>query len=250
MLMLRQFPLLILGALLLASLELHAAGLLKFEGRAVSLETGELYYTESHQVILEDSGAYRSALVVYKTPTGEVLAEKTLDYAKSQSAPDMMFHDKRTDERVTVNLNPKDKNLRLLYEQSNARREKSVTLDDETLVVDAGFNRYIDSAWSILVKRKPSVFSFLAITRAQLFNFEAVPIGQTESNLIVELHPNNFLINWLVDPIKLTYDKNSQRLLRFEGLTNIERIDEGNRTYSNYVARIDYTYEPIKPYAL
>ena len=54
----------------------------------------------------------------------------------------------------------------------------------------------------------------------------------------------------LVDPIVLEYDLESKRLLSFEGLTNIERFNNGKRSEENYVARIDYYYQELKPYTL
>lgn len=45
-----------------------------------------------------------------------------------------------------------------------------------------------------------------------------------------------------MDSIILTYDINNRRLLRFEGLTNMEMVESGRGTGKNHVARIEYFY--------
>ena len=125
-----------------------------------------------------------------------------------------------------------------------------VKLDEPLIVVDAGFDRLIESRWNTLRKVKELDFTFLAITRAQLINFEAIEIKANENLINVELHPRNFFINILVKPISLEYDQHTKRLLSFEGLTNIEEFKDGQRTEENYIARIAYRYQALKPFSI
>ena len=43
-------------------------------------------------------------------------------------------------------------------------------------------------------------------------------------------------------PIYLTYDIQYKRLIRFEGITNLEMVEQGKGLGDNFVARIEYSY--------
>lgn len=237
---------------LFISLNAYSAQLLIFEGAATDPKTSTLLYVERHRVIMNESGDYLSAYVEYRDPEGQVFAEKTLDYAKSTLMPDMMYFDKRSNERISVFFSPKsidsEAGLRVLIEQEQNRDESFVKLDDSVVVVDAGFDRLIDKHWNTIRKSKEFEFSFLAITRFELFSFEVIESKANETSAYLELHPRNFFINLLVAPILLEYDIKTERLLKFSGLTNIERYKNGKRTEQNFIADIKYSYEPIKPF--
>jgi hypothetical protein len=232
--------------MLLMALNTYADQLLSFEGKAVDLETLDLLYTENHQVILNDAGDYLSAFVTYINPDGDIFAEKTLDYGKNSLAPDMTFYDKRSGERTHVTLNAADANFHVLIETDKKRSESKVKLDDSLVVVDSGFDRMIESRWRSFRKDKGLEFTFLAITRSRLINFEATEVKANDVSVTIELNPRNFFINLLLDPIALEYDIINQRLLSFEGISNIEVFENGQRTEKNHVARIDYKYQPLK----
>lgn len=237
-----------LGVLCLICIHGYAAQLLSFEGRATNPDTSVLLYVEKHQIILSDTGKYLSAYVSYSNPDGEVFAEKTLDYAKNVLTPEMMFYDKRSQERTSVSLNMADAYFKVLIESDKNRSESKVLIDEPLVVVDAGFDRLIESKWQALQKYKELDFTFLAITRGQLINFEVIQKNLNTHSVFVELHPRNFFINLLVEPISLEYALKTKRLLSFQGLTNIERFENGKRTEENHVARIDYIYEPLMPF--
>tara|TARA_R110001599_G_scaffold301415_1_gene507023 strand:- start:6373 stop:7122 length:750 start_codon:yes stop_codon:yes gene_type:complete len=232
--------------LLLITLNSYGQKILSFEGKAIDPETSVLLYIENHQVTVNNAGDYLSAHVTYSNPEGEVFAEKTLNYDKNSLAPDMMFYDKRSGERTSVVLNTVDAYLDVLIETKKRREESKVKLDEALIVVDAGFDRLIKSRWGSLRKNKELDFTFLAITRAQLINFEVVEVKASDTSVLLELHPRNFFIDLLVEPIVLEYDINKRHLFSFEGLTNIEIFKDGERTGKNYVARIDYRYHPLK----
>ena len=125
-----------------------------------------------------------------------------------------------------------------------------IKLDKSTVVVDAGFDRLIEASWSKLIENKKVDFTFLALTRAQLINFEAIYTGLSKGVIELEFHPRNFFINILVDPISLSYDEKTKRLIHFQGLTNIERFENGTRTEENHLARIDYLYQPLQAFTI
>lgn len=228
-----------------------AAQLLLFEGKAKHPDSDALLYTEKHRVIMNDDGEYLSSFVEYLDPQGRVFAEKTLEFEKNKFAPDMMFHDHRSDQRVSVYLNlteGKDSVLQLQLERGQNREETMIDVEPPFTLVDGGFDRFIHGNWQRLRQEKKLAFSFLAVTRSTLIDFEIEEIAADEATVFFELRPQNFFINLLVEPISLEYDINTKRLSKFSGLTNIERFIEGEASDENHVAEIQYTYEALKPF--
>ena len=236
---------------MLCSHGLAASELLRFEGRALDPESQALLYTENHQILLDNTGNYLSSYVTYSDPYGKVFAEKTLDFTGSQFAPNLMFHDKRHDQRITVSLKKEatqEPYIRILIEEDSKRDESRVNVNSSDVVIDAGFDRLLATRWQQLRQQKELDFSFLAITRSKLIKFEAIEEESTLGRVNLELHPRNFFIDLLVEPISLEYDPKTQRLLRFKGLTNIEQYQDGKRTYTNFIADIYYQYQPVQAF--
>ncbi len=235
----------------LMCVEANAAQLLQFEGKALDPKTKQLLYSEQHKVVLDATGAYVSAYVEYLDPEGKLMAQKTLDFEHSQTAPAMMFHDKRSDQRITVSkpfTDSGDKLLRILIEGVEMRDESFVEMSRAPLVIDGGFDRLIALNWDELSRTKDVSFEFLAVTRAQLFSFEVVAKKGNNERVTLELHPRNFFINLLVDPITLEYDVTTKYLMRFEGLSNIEKFINGKPSGNNYLVDIHYQYQPLKAF--
>ena len=113
----------------------------------------------------------------------------------------------------------------------------------ERAVVDAGFDLLVLKYWDKLLNDQKVEFDFLALTRASFYRFALKKEMIKESEVIFSLRPSSFLLGLIVDPIRLTYDVNSKRLMRFEGITNIEKVLNGMPTGNNYIARIEYQYE-------
>lgn len=243
----------LLVAVLCVSMQVAASQLLRFEGRALDPASKTLLYTEQHQVVLDEQGNYISSLVEYLDPEGRIFAEKTLDFSKSQIAPDLMFYDKRHEQRTTVTLQANSEGADYIYilnENGLQREQTRVEIDENKVVIDAGFDRLIALNWPVLLQQKQLDFSFLAITRSQLVNFQVKKDVLANRRISLELHPRNFFIGLLVDPIELEYDHETQRLLRFTGLTNIERYVNGKRSEENYLADIYYQYQDMQAYTL
>ena len=90
--------------------------------------------------------------------------------------------------------------------------------------------------WQGLLTGKTATFSFAAPARLEYIDFRLIPIRQDDTTLTVEMRLKSRWISWLLDPIQLTYDLTSQRLLRYKGLTNL-RDDQGNGINAEIVYR-------------
>ena len=210
-----------------------------FEGRAYDLDTNGFLYKENHRVKLDERNQYATSSVIYSDMNDEVFAKKTLDFSGDLMAPTVDFDDTRVGTTVDVIKN----NGALDVRYKSASDEASALIKSvDMMVVDAGFDQMMIKYWGVLLKGEELEFEFLAPTRAQLISFNLKPINQDEKIIKLELSPSNFILGLLFDPIKLTYDKSTKRILMYEGLTNIEKVENGKGTGDYHVARIEYSY--------
>ena len=169
-------------------------------GEAVDPKTGKTLYLE--QYYCTDDALKCS--VLYLRPNEELIASKQLDYEPSLKAPALQFRDFRTD------------------------RQLSISPPDEDVVVDAGFDNFIRLQWQDLTAGEEVIFPLRLVSREKPLTMRA---SREEKNcadgqLCLEVRLDSWLLGALVDPIELVYDRGSQRLRRFQGISNLKN-DEG-----------------------
>lgn len=228
----------------LISFSLHANSMnvestFTFEGRAFDLATNALLYKERHLVKLDKNNQYIHSSVVYSDSNDAVFAKKTLDFSDNLMTPMVDFDDERVGTRVDVIK--RDGAIDVRYKSASDEASALIKAVD-MMVVDAGFDQMMIQYWDRLLKGEELEFEFLAPTRAQLISFSLKPIKQDAATINLALSPSNFILGLLFDPIKLTYDKSTKRILIYEGLTNIEKFEDGKSTGDYHVARIEYSY--------
>ncbi len=168
-------------------------------GEARDPDTGDTIYLE-HYYCTDDA---LQCSVFYLRPNREVIASKELDYAESALAPLLTFRDYRVDREVIIDQ------------------------ADPEAVVDAGFDNFIRLQWQDLTEGEEIKFPFRVVTREDPIRMRASKAKQCEDGkLCLEIALDSWLLGNFVDPIQLTYEEGSQRLLRFEGLSNL-RNDQG-----------------------
>lgn len=179
-------------------------------GEAVDPETGETLYIERHYCTDDDL----SCSVFYLRPNDEVIASKRINYQPSLKAPELFFRDFRTD------------------------REFSITSPDDKMVVDAGFDNFVRLQWQELADGKEVKFPFRMVGREDPIAMRANRDSDCENGrLCLQIRLDSWLLGSFVDPIQLIYDRDSQRLLRFEGISNLK--SDGGRSQK---VKISYRY--------
>lgn len=213
-----------------------------FVGRAYEPESGALLYTERHDILLNNQGRYQRAHVTYRDEQGNVFAEKTLEYGEAATLPKTHFFELDSPFFFKVKLN--DDTVALEYQDEEEQFKDKVKVEaDHFAVVDAGFDRLVNKHWQTLSNGQALQFSFLAVTRSAFYEFRLVPVAADDTDTLkLRLEPDNAVLRWLLDPAYLTYDSRSQKLLRFEGLTNIRKRVDGKALDENYIAVIEYDY--------
>lgn len=209
----------------------------QFMGKAYDIDSGELIYTEQHSIQYQSNGAPVSGKVVYTQATGEALALKHLNYGNRPFAPSFEFEDKRLSYVLQVQVEGDQLSIDSQQGQDSVPMPKG-----KPAVVDAGFNYFMQQSLPKLKQGQTLDLAFLAVGRAEFYGFEVSPEEQSNGSIRIKLAPSAWVLSVLVDPIYLTYDVQTGRLLRYEGLGNIEQVKNGKGLDENYVVRIEYEY--------
>ncbi|KZX76422.1 hypothetical protein A3715_13040 [Oleiphilus sp. HI0009] len=209
---------------------------LRFIGKAYDIDSNELLYVERHYVELSKQGEYVQSQVIYEGAQGQRIAEKALNFSGASSLqPYLQFEQFNSDIRYET-TSMRDA---LFLDSSGERTRFSLSDSGLPLVVDSGFDRMVIENWDDLVSGQTIEFEFLALSRSSTVGFELSRVSLSGDSVRLQIQPSNWVINLLMDPIVLDYSLDTQRLLRYEGLTNIYAPEVD----ANYSAIILYEYE-------
>ena len=222
---------------------------LHFTGSAYRLgtdpgESSALVYTEIHQQTGTcKGGRWRPAQdsVSYREPDGAERGTKSVDYRPEPLQPSYTLTDLKFDEHIRV-VNDGD-HATIVYEEFGTAEPQrfKVELSPEA-VIDAGFDQWVVQNWNALLGGETLQFEFLAVTRGELFTFEATRIDEaraTAGDNIIRIKPAGFLAGFFVEPIFLAYDDRGY-LTDYMGLGNIRKNGE-----ANHEVHIRYVYEEL-----
>lgn len=229
--------------LLLALSSNEACASLRYEeGLARNPESKQAIYTEHHWVRF-DQAAPQERLVIYRCMDGTAFARKRVNYQASAQAPTFEFVDVR--KGYVEGLRYASNKPALWYRPPGKLPEKNSVLSAQNLVADAGFNEFIRIHWSKLRTGAALPLRFAIPTRLQAYKFN---LKQTKEGVFAGVPAVTYqlkisgLLSLLADPIEVTYDKASRRLLRFQGMSNL-RNDAGE---FDLAAQIDFP-KPARP---
>ncbi len=226
-------------ALVLAALPAQAA--LTFE-EGVARDPGSLalLYREHHLVRRAD-GKPTERLVIYRCADGTPFARKRVDYRGSVLAPEFSFEDARQGYREGLRREGVGGTGTVWVRDGLGESERSATLDDPAagLVADAGFDEFIRRHWQPLVAGQSVPLRFAVPSRLQSLGFK---VDRQDPQQLGQEQAETFrlklggILGWIAPHIDVAYGRESRRLLRFEGLSNL-RSDDGR---SQLVARIEF----------
>ncbi len=209
--------------LLLFSSAVYAEKLMVI-GDAYALGGDELLYREFHYYS-EDGMDHR---VVYMTPDNAKMAEKSLNYRPGKSTPEVKQQAWIYPETIQIAWNADQ--LSLAYSDKESEESKATLDANWPLVIDAGFDNYVRENWPSLLTGASLEFYFPAPTRMSLVNLrikQKLCGAERQNDVCFSVNSSNWFIRLLLDPIELSYDKDTQQLSRFKGLGNM-MDKEGN----------------------
>jgi len=223
--------------LILASLSHLANASLRFEeGIARNPDNQQLLYKEQHWVRFNQLAPVER-MVIYRCMDGTAFARKRVNYLPSAQAPAFEFIDVR--KGFIEGLRYKQNLAALWYRTPDTTAEKNALLAAQNLVADAGFNEFIKINWMKLRAGNVLPLRFAVPTRLQAYKFNLRQTGESQFAGVAAVTYQmklSGLLSLISDPIEVTYDKASRRLLRFRGLSNL-RDDAGQ---FDLMAQIDF----------
>ncbi len=209
------------------------------EGLAKDPQSQTLLYREEHWTRRADEGI-GERIVLYRCPDGTAFARKRIDYRRSPVAPAFRFEDRRFDYVEGLRW---DERPAVFVRERGAAREKAATLAPARLVADAGFDEFIRRHWDALVAGREVPLAFAIPARQQSIGFTLKRIGPAEfpgePAWVFRLSLSGWL-RFLAPHVDVLYGQRTQRLLRFEGPSNLR--DDAGRAPLN--ARIDFARPP------
>jgi hypothetical protein len=215
---------------------------LKFYGYAFDLKSNVYLYTEAHHQRV-DGERWLGGDIEYYDADGKSIGHKTLDFSKDEFVPlyrlDLTalgyfeaitgIHDGKIDmERCTGAGKPVEKD----------------SIDYRApLAADSGFHNLVRANFPALLAGEKVKFRLGVAGSLDSFKFVAKRIedGTFEGKPAVRFRvaPDS-LLSLIADPLELTYEAATRRLLEFRGISNIHAAG----TRKPYIARIAYYSAP------
>jgi len=209
-----------------------------FSGNAYAIDGDLLLYHETHYLFSGEHGGER--IVLYQCPDGRAFARKRSRDDGNAQAPDFDLVDARVGYREGVRRNG---GLREVYVQRSATQAEQA--DPLQLpadgVIDTGFEAFARLHWDALVRGDTLPFAYLVPSRRKFYAFKvgkidlpAAPPGSVTFRLA-----SSSWVSFLLPHIDISYDLETRRLVRYEGLSNVRDVKTGK----NY--RVHYEYPKV-----
>lgn len=209
-------------------------------GTAYDLVSNQPVYRELYTALDEN----QSVTVDYFSPDGNLFATKVLTYQGEYFQPGFELQDNRDNEFVSARF--QGARLILSHGKKGKVNEK-VVMDNARLVIDAGFDSYIQINWDQLNAGKRLKFEFALPMRLSTIQLEARKIKAADSPLNdrdlgadwvhFRIAPAKAFVSFFADPIYLAYNPNGKYLMRYFGRSNLDN-DAGDPVD----VRIEYEY--------
>ena len=194
----------------------------EYRGEARSTESASLLHPEHHSLRTE-TGRPSERLVVYRCPSGEAFARKTVRYGEPPYAPSFRMDDIRFGYAEGFSRGQASGEA-LVQRGADQPAETDAISLGESLVVDAGFDEFVRSHWDELQAGKKVNLRFLVPSRLTAYGFKLQKTGEEDlygepaSTFRLAL---SGLFGWFADAIDVSYRNSDRRLMRFVGLSNI-----------------------------
>ncbi|MBU45259.1 MAG: hypothetical protein CMN76_18755 [Spirochaetaceae bacterium] len=235
----RSTPWILATAILFFAGSALQAQVVRYRSNAYDIQSGKYMYTENHAEHWQN-GKHAYSIVTYTDPQGQVMAVKKIVFTGSKVAPNYDLSDKRSglEEGARVNGN----SVSVYYKPSASESKKSKALNvPSPIVVDGGFDYFVRQNMQSLMAGKTLTGNFTVSHRLDYFPCRIYKVRDLKflerDAVMFVMEPTNIVIRQLADPIYIIYDKKTGRLLRFTGVSNLEKPDG-----SNYRVHIVFRY--------
>ena len=209
--------------------------------KAFDIESGAFLYIERHIEEYSGNGIEKST-TEYLNLNGIPIARRIMNFSVDSTKPNFKLEDFRTGYLEGAELITPGKVKVEHRADINSKLETEIVKVEEPYVIDGGLTYFFRRNWNSLFNNKTVEFNFIVPSKLDYFGFRVSKNSIKNINGIkgmeLKLEPSSFIIRQFVDPIFITYDLETKKILYYEGLSNINN-DEGK----SYNVRIDFTNE-------
>lgn len=213
-----------------------------YRGDAVDLDERTPLYVEEHEEAFE-GGTRIKLLTTYRDVTGDVIAKRTTDFSNNTLLPTFRLDDVRTGYVEGVEVHGDSVRLYWRNAGSEPMQEKIMAIPHPA-IVDAGFNNFVQEQWDSLMGGATLEMNFGVPSKLDYYQFRLYKDSESmidgRNVVVMKCDIDNFFLRIFVKPIVLTYDRESHRMVSYEGISNINNVDG-----KSYVVQI--LYNPFGP---
>ncbi|MEM7358038.1 MAG: hypothetical protein AAF431_02955 [Pseudomonadota bacterium] len=204
-------------------------------GTAVNLKTNVPLYTEHHSFAEENGETVMTTR--YTTPDNRLLAERKVAYEgdrvnRYELIQEFIDHQEsvaREQQSLTIREN-----------RQGVAKQKTIDVDDEKeVIIDAGFNNFIERNWDQLLDGKTLKAHFASPARMSVVKLQisrAPKKEQQDNTVVFEMTAANPIIRLLIKPVEIGFYTSSKQLAFYKGVSNLR--DE-SREYFNVKISFD-----------
>ncbi len=208
-----------------------------FVGHAYDLTSNKAIYNEFHEEQWV-AGKLSTSSTQYKGIKGNVLGSRKLNFSTGYELPTY---------RLDVTKNGYYEGAQILkgsikvyhYDVETKKEHSKTLVVPAPAVVDAGIGYFIKRNWTNIAAGKIVSFNFVVPARLDYYKFRVRKVKnvdeQGHKGILICLEPDGFLLRSVIDPINITYDIATKRIIKYEGISNIP--GSGDR---NFDARLVY----------
>jgi hypothetical protein len=189
-----------------------------YRGVAYDLNSGQLVYSENHREFYE-SGVHKYSRVSYRDKAGHEFASKVITFYPNKFQPTYELKDSRDGYLEGIK---RSGGQAIYYHRRNSKsplKSKPVKAPPPA-VFDGGFDYYVRENLDLICSGKNLSFNFGVPVELDFFRFR---VARTASGEVcrMNLELDNVVLRQFVKPIKLWYSTKTRRLLKYEGISNI-----------------------------
>jgi hypothetical protein len=211
-----------------------------FRSTAVG-KNSQVIYRELHRAEFGPGRRILSAKTEYLRDNGEKIAEMKSGFALSVTSPEYEYKDLR--DGSVHGLRREDGDY-LLYRQDKGKprqdkRIKKSYFKDGVLVVGCqGLHYYLIGNLETIRQKRHIPIKYLIPGKLDYYSFHLHFDREDDQYVHLRVNIDNLVLRMFTSDLKMTYDKKTNRLVRYSGLSNIpdDKGDMQNVT-------IDYRYE-------
>lgn len=207
-------------------------------GKAYSSK-GELLYTEKHVTVFKDKKMVSLNTTYYGLDKKE-FASLSSDFTDHLYLPNYTFTDSRFGRRDGLKKGSSLKKVIAFAKPTkNAETKEKAFVVKPFLITGQGLHSYMNQNLQELVtKKEPTPIEFLIPMNQKSYNFEIVRLLVDDKKVVFKVKIKSWVLSLFAPYLKVTYELSTNRLLIFEGPSNIVSASRKNQN-----VKIVYSYD-------